>query len=394
MSPFFLQSKAERRVVVGRLRGEELDLLRVARRDDQYRLLAAATVSWSPGTTLGEPLERLLDWRAVEPVILAVATPALAGGSVTIRRVRPGSGRDLLDPRESKLQAHWHAREELREEVAEFFGSPLEDLVVFREDIRPWQETSDGEHLEATVTTLFHCPTALGGSAPRGASSDAFVPPTPPPDVPTCDIVLLPLFFSELFRATLEPVGLLVSEESRLSLVVRQGDILRTVRTAPLGSDILIGVLVRALSCSPRDAATLLQRADASALSPEGVRVLSKVFRPLFPLFRTTMQLFFEHLEGADRPTRMLVAGFWPTLLHRLFLHRNLTLHLAGPQRAVQLLPRPVITPVDASRLAAARIPSPVFSLLEQLADTALRKPASAASAVSEVLPVHASATR
>lgn len=391
MSPFFLQPKAERRVVVGRLRGDELDLLRVARRDNQYRLLAAATISWSLGTALGEPLERLLDWRAVEPVILAVPTPALAGGSVTIRRALPSKGQGVLDPRELKLQAHWHAREQLRDEVGEFFGSPLEDLLVFREDVRPWQETPDGKNLEATVTTLFQGPAALSGT-PLGASPKTLVPSTPPPDVPTCDMVLLPLFFSELFRATPEPVGLLVSEESRLSLVVRDGDILRILRTAPLGSDMLTGMLVRALSCSPRDAATLLQRADASALSPEGVQILSKVFRPLFPLFRTVIQLFFEHLPDAERPARMLVAGFWPTLLHRLFLHRNLTLHLAGPQRVVQLLPRPMIAPIDAARLTAARIPGPVFSLLEQLADTALRKSETAPAAVNESLSAYAHA--
>ncbi|MDP3685583.1 MAG: hypothetical protein Q8R32_02015 [bacterium] len=390
MSPFFLPAKAERHVVVvGRMRGEELDLLRVAHRGDQHRLLAAATISWSLGTALGEPLERLLDWRAHEPVILAVATPALAGGSVTIRRVLPGKGEELLDPRELKLQAHWHARERLREEVADFFGAPLEDLVVFREDVRPWQEGPDGESLEATVTTLFQGPAVLSGT-PLGASPKTLVPSTPPPDVPTCDMVLLPLFFSELFRATPEPVGLLVSEESRLSLVVRHGDILRILRTASLGSDVLIGMLVRALSCSPRDAATLLQRADASALSPEGVRIVSKVFRPLFPLFRTIIRLFFEHLPDAERPTRLLVAGFWPTFLHRLFFHRNLTAYLAGPQRAVQLLPRPVIAPVDASRLTAARIPGPVFSLLEQLADTALRKSHVATAAVPEPLHAHA----
>lgn len=392
MSPFFLQAKAERRAVVGRLRGDELDLLRVARRGDQYRLLAAATISWNPGTALGEPLERLLDWRAVEPVILAVPTPALAGGSVTIRRAPPSKGQGVLDPRELKLQAHWHAREQLRDEVGEFFGSPLEDLLVVREDVRPWQETPDRKHLEATVTTIFQAPAVLRGSPSFGVSSNAFTPSTPPPDVPSCDMVFLPLFFSELFCATSEPTGLLVSEESRLSLIVRRGDLLRTVRTAPLGSDMLTGMLVRALSCSPRDAATLLQRADASALSLEGVRILSKVFRPLFPLFRTVIQLFFEHLPDTERPARMLVAGFWPTLLHRLFLHRNLTLHLAGPRRAVQLLPRPMITPIDGARLTAARIPSPVFSLLEQLADAAFRKSETAPAAVRESLSAYAHA--
>ncbi|TSC72408.1 MAG: hypothetical protein G01um101438_492 [Parcubacteria group bacterium Gr01-1014_38] len=383
MSPFSPKTKREHRVVVGRTRGEELDLLRVERRDGQHRLLAAATIPWESGAALGEPLERLLGWHAHEPLVLAVPTPALAGGSVTIGRALPGTGRTALDLRELTLQAHWHAREQLREEAAEFFGCPLEDLAVFREEVRPWQEARGGDGLEATVTTLFQGPTAFGESL--------LVPPTParfqslpPPDVPVCDLVLLPVFLGEIFQKTSEPIGLLVSEESHLTFVVRDGDILRMLRTAPLGSDLLVGTLVRALSCSPREAATLLERADASVLSPEGVRILVRVFRPLFPLFRTIVRLFFAHLPDSEWPVRLVVAGFWPTLLHRLFFHRNPTLYLSRAPRIVQLLPRPVMTPVDPSRLIAARIPATIFALLEQLADIALRRleHAPAASAV------------
>lgn len=373
MLRLFSKAKGEHRLVVGRTRGEELDLLRVERRTGQNRLLAAATIPWEPGAALGEPLERLLGWHAHEPLVVAVSTPALAGGSVTVRRPVPDDERSLADPREHTLQAHWHAREQLRDEAAEFFGCSLEDLAVFREDVHSWQGARDRDSIEATITTLFQGPTGLS-EPPMVQPTPVWFQSAPPPDIPVCDMVLLPVFVSELFQATSGSVAVLMSEESRLSFIVRQGNVLRLLRTAPLGGDLLSATLVRTLSCSPRDAATLLQRADASALSPEGVRVLVRVFRPLFPLFRTTLRLFTEHLPEPEWPARVVIAGFWPTLLHRLFFHHHLLRARSGTPRTVQLLPRPVMTPTEPTRLSAARIPESVFVLLEQLADTALRR--------------------
>lgn len=383
MTALFHKTKSEFRVVVGRMRGEDIDLLRVARRGGQMHVHGATTVAWESGAALGEPLERLLQWHTDEPLILAVPTPALVGGSVTIRQSRPSTdNRVLMDPRELTLRAHWEAREELREEAAEYLGCALEDVSVFREDVRPWEDTETHGELQTTVTTFFHGPKGFGESMRLQPTRSGFQW-SPPLDVPTCNMVLLPVFLSELFPDTTEPVGLLISEEARLSFLVRQGNVVRLFRSAPLGSTLLVDTLVRALSCSPREAEHLLQRADASGLSPDGVRVLARVFRPLLPIFRTALQLFSEHLPHAERPTRVVITGFWPTLFHRLFFQSTLALFPSGQRRTVQLLPRPTIASSSAPKLSGARIPESVYYLLEHLAESALRRfePVSAESA-------------
>ncbi|TSC64337.1 MAG: hypothetical protein G01um1014106_172 [Parcubacteria group bacterium Gr01-1014_106] len=377
MAALFHKGKTDTCAVVGRMRGEEIDVLRVSRGGGQVHVHGATTVSWESGAALGEPLERLVGWRPNEPLIIAVPTPALVGGSITIRRPRLSTDNQVLvDPRELTLRAHWEAREALREEAAAFLGCALEDVSVFREDVRPWEDAGAADELHTTVTTFFQGPTAFHESIPVRPTRSGFQW-SPPIDVPTCDMVVLPVFLSELFSSSTESVGLLVSEETRLSFLVRHEHAVRHVRTAPLGSTLLIDTIVRALSCSPREAEHLLQRADASGLTSDGIRVLTRVFRPLLPVYRTALQLFAEHLPPKERPTRIVIAGFWPTLFHRLFFHSTLALFPPGHQRALQLLPRPTLATDGPPQARGARMPESVYYLLEHLAEGALRRYAS-----------------
>lgn len=322
-------------VVVGRVRGEELDLLRVefdhgrvrggVRPSGCFRHARVTTLGWEEGSALGEPLEHLLGWKASEPVLLAVPTPPLFGRSSTITFEgpgAPGSPRDLpvdLGPavgeREIALEVRWRIRESVREEAAEFLVCSEEDVVVVAEDVHIRKPDRVPGAPEATATCLVAGPDPVADA--RGYQSGLF--PASPPDIPDCQLVLLPVLLGEVLSPVSESVGLFLLEESRATFVTWQEGMLRSLATLPLGGMLLPRYLCSALNCSSAEAAVLLARVEHGDASPDAARVLARVLQALVPLFSGAWALFGAALPLAERPAQLFVAGLWPAVVSRRF---------------------------------------------------------------------------
>jgi hypothetical protein len=363
---------AERALVVGRVRGEGIEALRV--RDtasEQARIIAAATLPWDSGVTLGGPLERLLGWRPEEPVILAVDTPDFAGGSVTLRWPSAAVTHARTSLQELSLRAVWQARELVRDRSAKILQCVLEDLELLSEDRGEWQENVKEEALEITTTILF----CLG---PPLASTSV----SPPPDVPQCHFVILPVLFGELLTAGDAPQGLLIVEEDHLSFITRRESVLTYASSVPLGTTVIREHLERQLSCSPREAALLLERMNQGDLSPESARVVARLLRDLLPLFRSAVSLFTEYPPPPGELTNVWVTGLFAALMQRFFFGSH-TLFPRGQARPVvsQVLPPLDTTRTYGQSLALGRTE---VQLLEHLAVSIFRRQRTAvASAVS-----------
>lgn len=317
-----------------------LDLLRAQRAPDGtgIAVLRSTSIAWESGMAIGEPLERL-GWHAADPVALAIPTPALAGEAVIVRQELPlereAGTASARDTREQALDARWRARERLRETARHFFGCAVEQITALAEDVRDIRADPLDGSVHTTVTALV-----------QGPGSDA--PPAGPVDLPHAQLVLLPLVLGELLRdlpASLgaEPLtepaaGLLLFEERRLTYALWRTGALTILRSFPFGADHLTGHLVRLLACSPREAATLLARADSGALSADAQRILSKALRPLLPLFGGMWRLLEEALRDQTRPMRVLVAGYWPAILLRLLSRTAFRPRCLPPTAAVQTL--------------------------------------------------------
>lgn len=368
MGPLFPSDRKLPGVVVGRIRGDDLELLRAefAKSDHSVPLRVArvrsATVTWEDGTALGEPLEHLLGWRSDEPVVLSVPTPALAGGSFTM-----SLGTDArVDERELLLRARWEAREDVREATARYFGCALEDVGVIAEDAVRLRSSAPG--MAAVRVTSLARATSQGDS-----DLSAHRELTSPPDITTCQFVLLPVLLGELLPPSQEPVGLYLLEEMRLSLLVWHGGALQWVRTLPIGGDLLFRHLTEELHCSPRDAAILLQRADGGSLAAEPTRVLLRVLRPLLPLFSGAWQIFGEELSPSLRPTQLLVSGLWPALVNRLFCRPQFRSRCTHPRAVPRVLPVSVAFERD-PELSSGGAVAPGARLLRHMIDVVARE--------------------
>lgn len=358
----FRLEPAEHALVIGRVRGDRIDALRVANTATAHpRILASATYPWDAGDALGDPLERLLGWRPTEPLILAVETPDFAGSAVTLRWPAAAVTRAHTSFQELSLRATWQARDLVRDQAATVLQCGLEDLELLTEDMSPWQENVDAAGYEITATVLFRLSSPL---SPFLCS--------PPPDVPQCHFVILPVLFGELLAPGDDPQGLLIVEEDHLSFVTRRESTLTHASTIPLGTTVLGEHLQRHLGCSPREATTLLERMNAGDLPSESARAVARLLRDLLPLFRAAVSLFAERLHPPGELAKVWVTGLLSPLMQRFFFGSHAVFQ-RGPARPVvsQALPPPNLAFKDGPSLALG---NSELQLLEHLAVSIVRR--------------------
>ncbi len=382
MSLFRRESKAMRALVVARARTtvelEELgrgtdgsaaggdvaalDALRVETAENGARLVPvrAATIPWHSGAALGEPLEERLGWHADEPVILAPVTPMLVGNTWELPDDEPGLGTDTrtspsADAREVALRARWEGHERIRDRAQTFFACALEDIEVIADAVTFLP--AGGETLTQTLVT---CLASGPGISPATLVS--------PPDIPHLERVLLPIALGGCVRGMRDRVGLLLLEEQALTAMIWEDDVLRLARTLPLGAADLLACLVRALPCSPRDARALLDRADHGTLEAESLRLLARTLRSLLPLFRGAWRMVGADVPEALRPRRVFVAGFWPSIVLRVFCRTALRATWMHPAAAPRILPLASVT----SSVTPLQTTVPAVHLLEQCAAAVL----------------------
>lgn len=320
------------------------------------------SLTWEPGAPLGEPLERL-GWRSGEPVILAVPTPGIVGGTVPLRiQGSPeapdssSSGRSAtVDTRERVREARWRGRERFLETARRFFGCSLERIVVWAEDIH--EVTEEGS--EGSVRTMHQCLLKhLDGTL---EISDV------PADLPETQRVLLPLMMGELFRTLPGRVGLVILEEDQLTYVLWIKGQMQFLRSFPLGAGLLLSHLMRTLDCSPQEGGTLLAQAEGGTLSLDAQRLLTKTLQPILPLFRGAWRMVEEELSDHPRPTRCMVAGYWPTVFLRLLTKTAFQSRCLSPAATLRILPNlPHAVRADAGSRAV--LSEPALRLLDVLA--------------------------
>lgn len=354
-----------RAFVVGRILGNEVVLLRVENVREaprKLRLLGAGVLPWESGESLGEPLERLLGWGASEPFILASTTPSVAGETVPLNA---GASRERLEERSTEvrdtrarlLSARWGARERILETAAHFFDCTIESVRIFLEEVHDSAENSSDR--SATI---------IAGLA----QDEALQVPASPPDVPKSQLVLLPLLLGGLLKEREDHVGLLLIEETQLSYGVWSDGVPLLLRSFPLGSAVLVECLVRSLRCSPREARTLLTRAEEGGLSASVTRILTRTLRSLVPLYSGAFSVFGSEMSRrVAGPQHLVVAGNWAAVFSRLFCRPSFVARLSASSVALpRVLFRPDIT--DSRRVNRGDIEDrQSVRLLEYLADAA-----------------------
>lgn len=348
-----------RALVVGRVLGNEIALLRVQCIPDaapMIRLLASGVIPWESGASLGEPFERLLGWRAREQVVLVSPTPSLAGATVFLEiapRERTEQRTEGVPDRAWLHHARWEAREHVLETAARFFDCTIESVRVLAEEIH--EDVEPSSRLAATIIVGL-------------ADDPECLPPDVPPDIPRLQRALLPLLLGGLVGEQTDHVGLLLVEETQLSYGIWSGGRPLLLRSLPLGSTILVNALVEALRCSPREAATLLTRAENGDLSAGVMQVLARVLKPLLPLYSGAFQVFGEEIgQRFEAPARLEVLGNWATVFSRMFCRPAFVARCCRRGVLPRVLPSPSIA--DDRRENGGRLPDPQsVRLLEHLA--------------------------
>lgn len=333
-------------VVVGRMHGGMLDLVRVGRDSLSGRrtYLGFAAVPWEGGEALGQPLERLVHWRADEPVVIAVETPPLCGGSLIFRGSGPGDSGVPVGEREREEEISWRARDVGRERAAGYFSCSIEQVALLTEVIDRKVAGSSAAFDDCVVTELFTRKTAKGPLFTELA----------PPDVPDCHLVLLPVMVGELILSP-STGGLLLMEEEQLSFLVCASGVLHTVRSVPLGGYFLTEELQACLGCSPREATLLLDQMDLGSLSSSSTRSLARVLQSFSPLFRAAAKLLTEEIVPHEWVTHVSVTGLWPVVLHRLFYACRAAFQGIHPSATCRVLPRPRATSAEADETSSPR---------------------------------------
>jgi len=332
-------------VVVGRMHGGTVDVLRVGQdvRTNRRTCFGAASLPWEEGEPLGEPLERLLKWRVDEPVILAVETPPLCGGSLVVPAAVPDHPRRQVDAREREEEVRWRARDTFREMATQYFGCSLEQVELLTDVVTGIRVTELVDHGSpippalATATAVFTV----------GTEHQA-VPVVVPSDIPDCHLVLLPMLVSDLISPTTTG-SLLLMEEEQLSFVVCGGGVVRAVRSVPLGGRFMADALQEHLGCSPREAAFLLNQMDQGSLAPQSTRTLLKILHSLGRLFRAAGRLLTEHFPPGDPIESVSVTGLWPLIAHRLFSVSGGAFQGLPPSATCRVLPRAEIACADSA---------------------------------------------
>lgn len=371
-------SRASSSVVVGRMRAEEelwqsphavgdgttagtsciIDVLRVRFIGQTPALeeLGRVSLSWEPGAPLGEPLERL-GWRSGESVVLAIPTPAIAGGAIELKTPTVVEF-PKTDMRERIREAQWRGREQFLEAARRFFDSSLERIEVLTEDIQVYQ----GEDGGSAYMSLQYLLRQVDGTP--GVS-------VAPMDLPETHFVLLPLVLGEYFHEYSGRVSLLIMEEERLTYVSWHDGQMEFLRSFPLGAGFIFAHVMRTLACSPHDARILLAQADDGTLSPDAQRLITKALRPLFPLFGGLWRMLEVEYADTKRPTRCAITGYWPTLLWRIVSRTAFQSRCLTSNATLYVLPRVPRAPRgDAGRPALQGEPS--RGLLDLLASAVL----------------------
>lgn len=292
-----------------------IDLLRARPKGQtsDLELLGGTSLTWEPGAPLGGPLERL-GWRSGEPVVLAVPTPGIMGGALSVRvpvsaevsQESHPDGSTAVDVREYMREARWKVREQFLAAAQRFFDCSLERAVVLAEEFPHFVDEGAGRSTHVTLQCVVKH--AVGTRA-----ADEI-----PVDLPDTQLVLFPLMMGELFRTQPGRVGFVIMEEERLTYILWRAGQMYFLRSFPLGAGLLLSHLMYALGCSPREGRSLLSQADCGAISPEAQRLLTKTFRPILPLFGGVWRILEEELADLQRPSRCIVAGYWPTALLRM----------------------------------------------------------------------------
>lgn len=313
--------------VVGLISDGEASFLRLSVQAGTLVPHGAATVPWESGMSLGEPLERILGWTPREPVLLALETPDLVGETVPLPSAVPSTTR-RADHRTVQLQALQNAREVVREHACRYFDCTLEGVEILGELMQGGADTEE----PSAITIL---------AALRSPGQEHRLAPLPPPDIPEVGMILLPLVAVNDTPVGVEAVGVITVERRVLTYAVWAGGLLIHLRSLPLGGNVLVEEIARALPCRLPEAENLLARLDRGTLSPAVVRLVARVLRRLLPLYSGAWSALAEDLPPAARPATVHVAGLFATVIARTFCRPPLISRCADVAQSAQPLRLP-----------------------------------------------------
>jgi hypothetical protein len=128
-------------------------------------------------------------------------------------------------------------------------------------------------------------------------------------------------------------------EDHLTVLTVRARNTLCHVRSLQCGAAVIQEHIADTLGCSPRESELLMRLAPAGTLAAQNQRSVDRVLRQLLPLWAGMMEVLAGGIPEAERPRRLLVTGFFPTLVTAYFCRPQVLSHGMAGTVLVETLP-------------------------------------------------------